>query len=209
MIRILKHQKYSANLESMISQKLTEAEQRVDKRGIDKQRQIRDKFQPTHGVIIKNIPDYVERQVVYDGILALGQLRNQDGSFKFESELRMRSFQYPNLKGKYQERRIAFPIFVSESDRNELLRMAEDNADHQVKLSVSDNEERNFRSKDWSGVCTIEPVKPFTGENFSDTESEKENRRYFISSDGYNSRMSEVSVGNSSKLSRKNFSKVF
>jgi len=152
IMQLLNNQPENLELNALIKTKLAEVEKKVDKRGIDKQREVRDKYQGTHGLIFKGIPVAVERQVVYNAILKLGKSEGSD----FDGELKMRSFQYPKLK-KNQSSRIAFPIFVRQQDRDRILEVA--GGESELILPVENNEEYRFRANDWDGVVTVERVK--------------------------------------------------
>ena len=151
-MQLLNDQPESVKLSALIKTKLAEVESKVDKRGIDKQREIRDKYQGTHGLIFKGIPGGIERQVVYNAILKLGKTVGTD----FGGELKMRSFQYPKLK-KNQSSRIAFPIFVQQQDRDRILEVVGQNSE--LILPVENSNEYNFKAADWDGVVAVERVK--------------------------------------------------
>lgn len=152
IMQLLNDQPESVKLSALIKTKLAEVESKVDKRGIDKQREIRDKYQGTHGLIFKGIPGGVERQVVYNAILKLGKTVGTD----FGGELKMRSFQYPKLK-KNQSSRIAFPIFVQQQDRDRILEVVGQSSE--LILPVENSNEYNFKAADWDGVVAVERVK--------------------------------------------------
>jgi len=152
IMQLLNNQPESVELNALIKTKLAEVESKVDKRGIDKQREIRGKYQGTHGLIFKGIPGGVERQVVYNAILKLGKT----GKFDFDGELKMRSFQYPKLK-KNQSLRIAFPIFVRQQDRDRILDVVGEKSE--LILPVENCKEYHFEAADWDGVVTVERVK--------------------------------------------------
>jgi len=133
---------------------------------MNKQRQVRDKWQPTHGLVFKNIPENIPRQVIYTAITQkMGQLRRENGELLFKGGLKIRNFNWPNrtLNGL----RNLFPVFVSQKDRDTLYKWASCQ-DYHIRLDLEnhrDHPEYDMESDSWDRVVLVElPRNTETGE---------------------------------------------
>ena len=63
LLKIIENLPVTREFEDILTKSFKNAESNVDKRPMNKQRQVRDKWQPTHGLVFKNIPENI--QTVY------------------------------------------------------------------------------------------------------------------------------------------------
>merc|ERR1712110_523163 len=170
LLKIIENVPVTRELEDIIKRSLENATNNVDKRPMNKQRQVRDKWQPTHGLVFKNIPENIPRQVIYDSITKkMGQLRRDNGELLFKGGLKIRNFNWPNrtLNGL----RNLFPVFVSQKDRDTLYKWASCQ-DYHIRLDLenhADHPEYDLETDRWDRVILVElPRNTETGE-FHDT----------------------------------------
>ena len=160
-MKLIENVPVTRELEEIIKRSLDNATNNVDKRPMNKQRQVRDKWQPTHGLVFKNIPDNIPRQVIYTAITQkMGQLRRENGELLFKGGLKIRNFNWPNrtLNGL----RNLFPVFVSQKDRDTLYKWASCQ-DYHIRLDLEnhrDHPEYDMESDSWDRV-----VQKFENEN--------------------------------------------
>lgn len=166
LMKIIENVPVTRELEEIIRRSLDNATNNVDKRPMNKQRQVRDKWQPTHGLVFKNIPDNIPRQVIYTAITQkMGQLRRENGELLFKGGLKIRNFNWPNrtLNGL----RNLFPVFVSQKDRDTLYKWASCQ-DYHIRLDLEnhrDHPEYDMESDSWDRVVLVElPRNTETGE---------------------------------------------
>lgn len=135
----------SSNLK-LIESKFEEAEKNTDKRTYEDQKRIRLKYQPTHGLCLKNIPFEFSRTDAYRAIQNLkDEFQQSDGEkVHFPGELGMMQFMFPKIKDrkKFSEGQTAFPIFKNRSDRDMLWRCAVLNASKSDKNVNKENDDR-------------------------------------------------------------------
>lgn len=166
LMKLIENVPVTRELEEIIKRSLDNATNNVDKRPMNKQRQVRDKWQPTHGLVFKNIPDNIPRQVIYTAITQkMGQLRRENGELLFKGGLKIRNFNWPNrtLNGL----RNLFPVFVSQKDRDTLYKWASCQ-DYHIRLDLEnhrDHPEYDMESDSWDRVVLVElPRNTETGE---------------------------------------------
>lgn len=166
LMKLIENVPVTRELEEIIKRSLDNATNNVDKRPMNKQRQVRDKWQPTHGLVFKNIPDNIPRQVIYTAITQkMGQLRRENGELLFKGGLKIRNFNWPNrtLNGL----RNLFPVFVSQKDRDTLYKWASCQ-DYHIRLDLEnhrDHPEYDTESDSWDRVVLLElPRNTETGE---------------------------------------------
>jgi len=166
LMKLIENLPVTRELEEIIRRSLDNATNNVDKRPMNKQRQVRDKWQPTHGLVFKNIPENIPRQVIYTAITQkMGQLRRENGELLFKGGLKIRNFNWPNrtLNGL----RNLFPVFVSQKDRDTLYKWASCQ-DYHIRLDLEnhrDHPEYDMESDSWDRVVLVElPRNTETGE---------------------------------------------
>jgi len=166
LLKLIENTPVTKEFEDIIRRSLENATNNVDKRPMNKQRQVRDKWQPTHGLVFKNIPENIPRQVIYTAITQkMGQLRRENGELLFKGGLKIRNFNWPNrtLNGL----RNLFPVFVSQKDRDTLYKWASCQ-DYHIRLDLEnhkDHPEYDVGSDGWDRVVLVElPRNNETGE---------------------------------------------
>ena len=138
--------------ESILKKAYESAESRKTKKTIEEQYDIRKKYQPTHGLVFKNIPKNTVRQDLFDAILAIPLMKKKDGEPRwtehdFPGKCQMRSFMYPQ-KISSGDTRNAFPVFVDQRDRQTILNSIQDKNDRfnlPMKSKHSDDEVRSIQ----------------------------------------------------------------
>jgi len=157
-------QPYNQKLDRMIRSKLQTARDRVDKRPIDDQIKLKNRYQKSHGLVLKGIPLNVPRQVVFHAIEKLGStLKDANGELTFPGECKMRTFMYPQIKAG-QKTRNAFPIFVNKKDQMFIYQWSK-NQNGQIQLEPEPTQEfPDFKPEDWNGFVIVEKVRGSDGE---------------------------------------------
>ena len=61
LLKIIENLPVTKEFEDILKKAFENAEGNVDKRPMNKQRQVRDKWQPTHGLVFKNIPENIQK----------------------------------------------------------------------------------------------------------------------------------------------------
>lgn len=165
VLQLLEQQPYNEKLERTLRRQLQNAVDRVDKRPIDDQIKLKNRYQKSHGLVFKGIPLNVQRQVVFHAIEKLGATtkRDDEGEQLFPGECKMRTFMYPKIKDG-QRTRNAFPIFVNRKDKLYLYQWAK-NQGGMIKLEPEATDEcPGFTEEQWDGLVSVELVRGSDGE---------------------------------------------
>lgn len=164
VLQLLDRQPYNQKLERTLRKQLQSAVDRVDKRPIDDQIKLKNRYQKSHGLVFKGIPLDVQRQVVFHAIEKLGATtKDESGESLFPGELKMRTFMYPKVKDG-QKTRNAFPIFVNKKDQLFLYQWSK-NQESYIELDPEPTEEcPDFSKEQWNGMVVVEKVRGADGE---------------------------------------------
>jgi len=124
-LELLKNAKISDRNLKTVQKVYRKTMRNKDNKSYQEQRDIRERFQPTNGLVFKNIPFCFSRQECYDAILGLvDKFRSSDGTVHFQGRLNMMQFMFPK---KTDDSQTAFPIFTCAADRNMLWVAAKEN----------------------------------------------------------------------------------
>lgn len=149
MLKLLDALPKTPELEKLVESVFNEALQKSDKRPMSEQLTLKQKYQKSHGLVLKDIPIHVERHVIFDAILKLGRTVNaSSGQFVFPGACKLRSFFFPAAKHKQQTHRVCFPIFVNKRDQMYIYQWAQ-NQSGKILLDVP-------RQANWNGLVSVE-----------------------------------------------------
>jgi len=162
MLKLLENLEKTPETESLIKHAFKEALDKSDKRPMTDQLRLKAKFQKSHGLVFKDLPLNVERSVIFNAILKLGRTMDMNtGRLMFPGACKLRSFFFPDVKNKNQEKRVCFPIFVNKKDQMFIYQWAQ-NQGGKIQLEL-DSEVTG-----WNGVVSVELTRD---ECRDDTES--------------------------------------
>ena len=157
-LELLKNLPDDDEIKDLISESFHEAIDKSDKRPMTEQLNLKHKYQKTHGLVFKNIPVEIPRQVVYNSILKLGKIVNPvDNSVLFPGTCKMRSFFFPEIKKEHQKHRVCFPVFVNKQDQVMIYEYAQ-MQDGRLKLEFNEADLQKLKSLGitWDGVVVVE-----------------------------------------------------
>jgi len=150
MLKLLDNLTKTPETERLIQNAFKEALDKSDKRPMTEQLRLKAKFQKSHGLVFKDIPIDVERSVIFNAILKLGRTMDmQTGRLMFPGACKLRSFFFPDIKNKNQEKRVCFPIFVNKKDQMFIYQWAQ-NQGGQIQLELEGDK------TGWNGIVSVE-----------------------------------------------------
>jgi len=150
MLKLLDNLTKTPETERLVKNAFKEALDKSDKRPMTEQLRLKAKFQKSHGLVFKDIPIDVERSVIFNAILKLGRTMDmQTGRLMFPGACKLRSFFFPDIKNKNQEKRVCFPIFVNKKDQMFIYQWAQ-NQGGQIQLELEGDK------TGWNGIVSVE-----------------------------------------------------
>jgi len=150
MLKLLQNLEKTPETESLIRNAFKEALNKSDKRPMTDQLRLKAKFQKSHGLVFKDLPINVERSVIFNSILRLGRTMDMNtGRLMFPGACKLRSFFFPDVKNRNQEKRVCFPIFVNKKDQMFIYQWAQ-NQGGKIQLELEGD------VTGWNGVVSVE-----------------------------------------------------
>lgn len=153
MLKLLQSLEKTTETESLIKTAFKEALNKSDKRPMTDQLRLKAKFQKSHGLVFKDLPINVERSVIFNSILKLGRTMDMNtGRLMFPGACKLRSFFFPDVKNRNQEKRVCFPIFVNKKDQMFIYQWAQ-NQGGKIQLELEGD------VTGWNGVVSVEMTR--------------------------------------------------
>jgi len=177
MLKLLQNLEKTPETESLIQTAFKEALNKSDKRPMTDQLRLKAKFQKSHGLVFKDLPINVERSVIFNSILRLGRTMDMNtGRLMFPGACKLRSFFFPDVKNRNQEKRVCFPIFVNKKDQMFIYQWAQ-NQGGKIQLELEND------VTGWNGVVSVELTRDECREDEESTVSSMMSRGASFSND--------------------------